>query len=48
VGNLGSCLVIADFNGGNKLDVVVGSVFAAVNVFLGNGDGTLQSPLNIS
>jgi hypothetical protein len=41
--------VIADLNGDGKGDFVVTSGQAnSTNVFLGNGDGTLQAPTNIS
>ncbi len=50
LGNLGNAgpnsIVIADFNKDNKLDVAVATNSNGnVLVFLGNGDGTLQSPL---
>lgn len=43
-------MATADFNGDGKLDVVVtdfNSVPANLGLFLGNGDGTLQPPLDI-
>jgi hypothetical protein len=42
---------VGDFNGDHKLDLAAStrmnsSPFQAVSVFLGNGDGTLQAPVN--
>jgi FG-GAP-like repeat len=42
-----SPLVIGDFNGDKKLDVVVGNG-SGIGFLAGNGDGTLQPPVNIS
>ena len=40
---------VADFNNDGKLDVVVpNSGSSSTSIFLGNGDGTLQSAVNIS
>ncbi len=49
--NLPSSIFLADVNGDGLLDVVVAnqdqaSGKGAVSVFLGNGDGTLQTPVN--
>jgi hypothetical protein len=38
-----SPIVVGDFNGDGRLDVVTGG--QPINVFLGNGDGTFQSPI---
>jgi hypothetical protein len=37
-------VVVADFNGDGRLDVASNNGAQAVSIFLGNGDGTLQSP----
>jgi hypothetical protein len=40
-------VVLADFNGDNKLDMaVVDRTTNSVSLFLGNGDGTFQAPIN--
>jgi archaellum component FlaF (FlaF/FlaG flagellin family) len=39
-------LAVADFNGDGKLDIVVANLDPTVSVFLGNGDGTFQSPVD--
>jgi hypothetical protein len=50
-----SALATADVNGDGKVDVIVGMTFPngnivvkTVSVFLGNGDGTLQNPIDTS
>jgi FG-GAP-like repeat len=43
LGQLGYGLALNDFNGDGKQDIVTGSA-AGVNLLLGNGDGTFQSP----
>jgi len=41
-------VVVADFNGDGKLDVAVKSLnIASIAVLYGNGDGTLQAPVNV-
>lgn len=51
VGNAPSVLATRDFNGDGKLDVVVNAVdpkrgMELLSTLLGNGNGTLQAPLN--
>ena len=48
-------VVVADFNGDGKLDLAVVDVFGfagftggSVNLFLGNGDGTFQTPVSLN
>jgi hypothetical protein len=41
-------IVAADINGDGKLDVVGLTQYNGVFIFLGNGDGTLQTPTNYS
>jgi len=41
-------VTVADFNGDGKPDVASAAGSGTVSVFLGNGDGTLQSPKQIS
>jgi FG-GAP-like repeat len=43
--NTGSTMVAADFNNDGKLDLALMSF--SLNILLGNGDGTLQSPINL-
>jgi hypothetical protein len=46
LGGSGSpALVIGDFNGDGKLDVVLSG--AAANIYLGNGDGTFSGPSKV-
>lgn len=41
-----SPLVAADLNGDGKLDLVVGSVYGPMGIYLGNGDGTFSDTAN--
>jgi len=46
VGSQPLFLATADLNGDGKLDLVVVTLSGSVSVFLGNGDGTFQKPVN--
>ena len=48
IGGVGFSVAVGDFNKDGKPDVavVVGSTTNTVQIFLGNGDGTLQPPIN--
>jgi hypothetical protein len=40
-------MAVGDFNGDGKLDVAVVNASSAVEILLGNGDGTLQAPKTV-
>jgi len=42
--NGGASFVLGDFNKDGKLDVVVDASFKTIETYLGNGDGTFQTP----
>jgi hypothetical protein len=50
VGYQANEILLGDFNGDGKVDVVIpqGNSGAYISIFLGNGDGTLQAPANFT